>query len=104
MFRFLKELFQPRVPTAARTPYVPNLTPTTDGRVEQAFTATVVSVETEFGNAIALSDLAQGETIHGVFITAPRSGEPGEVELEYNDQGNSCTGARFSVQVLGNVV
>jgi hypothetical protein len=100
VFKRLRGLFRPRV---EKPVYVPVVKALDDGKFEQSFTASYVSLDAEHGFVhLALTD-EESCAVHGLIIATPQNEpfSPSDVYVEYNDQGNACTGADVTFSLDG---
>jgi hypothetical protein len=86
------------------TKYVPRIRALADGKYEQTFDANHAAVEIEDGAVMLAAADGEYGAIHGLVMSSPEL-EPFRAEdvyVEFNDQGNGCSGSDVAVSFDGN--
>jgi hypothetical protein len=93
-------LFRPRV---NKPVYVPVVKALDDGKFEQSFTASCVSVDAQHGFVHLGLTEDEESAVHGLIIATPQNEpfSPSDVYVEFNDQGNACSGADIALSLGG---
>jgi hypothetical protein len=89
--------------TVEKPVYVPVVKALDDGKYEQRFAAGCVSLDAEHGFVHLGLTEEESSAVHGLIIATPQNEpfSPSDVYVEFNDQGNACSGADIALSLGG---
>jgi hypothetical protein len=102
MLKWLREVLLPRRLQVEKRVYRPAVSEFSEGRYQQVFTAGYVSIEQAHGFTTLGFTEEKYQSIHGLILAYPSSPgfSPENVQVEFNDQGNTVSGSEIAVGVI----